>query len=205
MNTLKEKLLALVDTTASQAKGIIGDFNSMVNNIDWDTQLSVANEFIRNRKDSLTAKANDLLKDFSDLINQVKDNLTDFAVTVNYDESLGEKLEYEVKDGILKVEVSFKDEVTTRSNKTEVKIPDNCDVNSITKTVNKTAKTATIIIPKIFDKKDETPSDTKENEKEGKHETPASVSSKLAERLKSNVEKARLTRDSRGRFVRRTV
>ena len=224
MKTLKDKFLTLIDTTASQACGILDGFNTMVNEIDWDSHFDMANEFIREQKEKLTIKANELMNDFSELVKQVKNNLIDFSVTVAYDESIGEKLEYEVKkdeNGIasLAIEVSFNDENTTRSNKTVVKIPNNCDLEKVSKVINKSAKTATIIIPKIIKEQpsEQKPTNTvahktrktvhkkvadrsKENSEERNH-----ISSKLAERLKQNVEKAKLRRDASGRFVRREV
>lgn len=230
MKTFKEKLLALVENTASQARDFIGGFSTMVDEIDWDNHFNAANEFMRERKESLTAKANDLLKEFSDLVKQVKDNLTDFSITVAFDETLGEKLNYEVVKNedetfSLAVEVSYNDETTTRSNKTAVKIPQNCDLTKINKTVNKVAKTVTISIPKVIiepieeKKKEDLGVGTKKkkarkkaykkvvesvkNEETDTHEETTHVSSKLAERLKQNVERAKLRRDASGRFVRR--
>ena len=230
MKTFKEKLLALVDNTASQARDLIGGFSTMVDEIDWDNHFNAANEFMRERKEILTAKANDLLKEFSDLVKQVKDNLTDFSVTVPFDETLGEKLNYEVvknddESSSLVVEVSYNDETTTRSNKTSVKIPQNCDLTKVNKTVNKTTKTATICIPKVIieptkeEKNEDIGVGTKKKNARKKaykkvvenvksedtdtHEETTHVSSKLAERLKQNVERAKLRRDSSGKFVRR--
>jgi hypothetical protein len=224
MANFRDKLLALIDNTANQAKEMIGGFNTMVDEIDWDAHFNTATEFMREQKESLTAKANELLKEFSELVKQVKDNLTDFAVTVAFDESIGEKLEYTAENGVLKIEVSYKDDITTRSNKTEVKIPENCDVAHITKTVNATAKTATITIPKVLiepneEKKDNQPKEHTYKVRKGNKKTKTTVvaeektdeqtskhvSSKLAEKLQQNVEKARVRRDASGRFIRRNA
>lgn len=221
MKTVKDSLLSLIDNSANQARSLIDGFSTMVNDINWDEQFNAANEFIRSRKEVLNAKANELMKEFSDLVKEVKDSLVDFSVTVPYDESCGEKISYEVKkDGDVSnliVEVTFNDENTTRENRTVVKVPETCDVTKVTKTVNKVAKTATITIPKLVveptTKKEEVAPKRKAVRKKVKKvvETPteeaveAQVSSKLAEKLKQNVEKAALRRDAFGRFIRRKV
>ena len=113
-----------------------------------------------------------------------------------------------------------------RSNKTTVRIPQNCDLTRITKTVNKVSKTATIIIPKVVieptmekDAKENETSTASMRKKERKvtrkkvNEALASaenpevthLSSKLAEKLKQNVEKAKQRRDARGKFMRKDV
>lgn len=222
MKTVKDSLLSLIDNSANQARSLIDGFSTMVNDINWDEQFSAANEFIRSRKEILNAKANELMKEFSDLVKEVKDSLVDFSVTVPYDESCGEKISYEVKkDGDVSnliVEVTFNDENTTRENRTVVKVPETCDITKVTKTVNKAAKTATITIPKLVvesttPQKEAVVPKRKAVRKKAKKvvEAPteeaveSQVSSKLAEKLKQNVAKAALRRDAFGRFVRRKV
>ena len=109
--------------------------------------------------------------------------------------------------------MSYKDDTTTRTNKTEVKIPTNCDITKVSKTVNKLAKTATISIPKeVIEPTEEVKPNIKKARKklkkmvvETNEEEKAHISSKLAAKLKQNVEKAKLQRDSCGRFVRKVT
>lgn len=144
MKNFKNNFLRLIDNGAIQAKGLVESFNDLVESFDIEAQMEYFNE----RKNALLAKSNELFKDFSDLLKQVKENLTDFSVTIPYDESIGEKLTYEIVDGKLKVEVTYNDESSTRSNKTEVLIPENCDCEAISLTKNTVMRTATITIPK---------------------------------------------------------
>ena len=203
MKNLKDTFLTLIDNSANQAKSLVEDFNDIVNSFDWDAHF----DFINERRRDLIRKSGELFSDFTDLLKQVRDGLTDFSVTVPFDESIGEKLSYEVVDGKLEVEVTYKDERTSKSYKTSVVLPNNSDIEHITVTKNETLKTATIVVPKIpieipnvEEKKKKTVKKKKVEAEETEH-----VSSKLAKKLKQNVSKYDrvLNRDERGRFVRR--
>ena len=141
---LRDSMLSLIDSSASRAKSLVETINDTFEKIDFDSTM----HYLSEQRDSLVERGNSLLKDFGDLLKQVKDSLNDFSVTVPFDEELGEKLNYEVKDGKLIVEVTFEDETSNRSNKTVVAIPANCDTSKVNKTINKVAKTAVISIPK---------------------------------------------------------
>lgn len=141
---LRDKMLSLIDSSASQAKNLVDSINDTFEKIDFDSSMN----FLSAQRDSLIERGNSLLKDFGDLLKQVKESFNDFSVTVPFDEDLGETLEYEVKDGKLTVEVKFEDETQNRSNKTVVVIPANCDTSKVNKTINKVTKTAVISIPK---------------------------------------------------------
>jgi hypothetical protein len=157
-------------------------------------------------------------KTFDDLLKEVKNNLTDFEVTVPFDESLGEKFEYSIEDNKLTVKVSFEDENMVRCNSTTVNIPQNCDVEKLSKRYNNLAKTMTVIIPKTIvepsaeAKKEEeekpttgfklnktatTPKTTKKEETPEEHQ----ASSKLLKKFKENT----VRRAANGRFVKRTA
>ena len=220
MKDFKSKLLGLIDNGASQAKSLIESFNDVVDSFDMDAQIEYFNE----KKKELIKRGNELFGDFAELLKQVKESLTDFSVTVPFDESIGEKISYEVKDGKLEIEVSYADESQTRSSKTSVVIPTNCDLEQLSFTSNSTLKTATVTIPKkVIDpvkeeaaptekpkktvrkkaakkaaKKEETPSQSEE--------TMTHISSKLAQKLSQNGSKyaKMLKRGADGRFVRRT-
>lgn len=213
MGNFTNTLLALIDAGSSQAKGLIEDFNNVVDSFDMYEQF----ELFREKKNELIKKGNELFGDFNELLKQVKENISDFSVTVPFDETCGEKITYEVKDGRLVIEVSYEDETSSRSNKTSVKVPENCDLDNITLEKDALKKTATISIPKIITNKENATSDEKPKKTVTRKKTPkrdvenseastAQVASKLARKLKQNVAKysQTLNRDSSGRFVRRT-
>ena len=219
MKDFKSKLLGLIDNGASQAKSLIESFNDVVDSFDMDAQIEYFNE----KKKELIKRGNELFGDFAELLKQVKESLTDFSVTVPFDESIGEKISYEVKDGKLEIEVSYADESQTRSNKTSVVIPTNCDLEQVSFTSNSTLKTATVTIPKkVIEpiKEEAAPTEKpkktvrkKAAKKAAKEETPSQseetmthISSKLAQKLSQNGSKyaKMLKRGADGRFVRRT-
>ena len=220
MKDFKSKLLGLIDNGASQAKSLIESFNDVVDSFDMDAQIEYFNE----KKKELIKRGNELFGDFAELLKQVKESLTDFSVTVPFDESIGEKISYEVKDGKLEIEVSYADESQTRSNKTSVVIPTNCDLEQISFTSNSTLKTATVTIPKkVIEpiKEEAAPTEKpkkktvrkKAAKKAAEEATPSNgdetmtqISSKLAHKLNQNGSKYAkiLNRGANGRFVRRT-
>ena len=147
-------MLSLIDSSAQQARSLVESINDTFEKIDFDSSM----DFLAEKRDSLLERGNSLLKDFGELLKQVKDSFNDFSVTVPFDEELGEVLEYKVEGDKLTVEVKFEDETSSRSNKTVVVIPANCDTSKVNKTINKVTKTAVISIPKRV-------SEGKENEK----------------------------------------
>jgi hypothetical protein len=148
---LRDKMLSLIDSSALQAKNLVETINDTFGKINFDNHLS----YLAEKRDSLIERGNSLMKDFGDLLKQVKDSFTDFSVTVPFDEEAGETLEYSVEGDKLTVEVKFQDDNTVRENKTVVTIPENCDTSKINKTLNKVTKTAVISIPKKVDNKKE--------------------------------------------------
>ncbi len=219
MKDFKSKLLGLIDNGASQAKSLIESFNDVVDSFDMNAQIEYFNE----KKKELIKRGNELFGDFAELLKQVKESLTDFSVTVPFDESIGEKISYEVKDGKLEIEVSYADESQTRSNKTSVVIPTNCDLGQVSFTSNSTLKTATVTIPKkVIEpiKEEAAPTEKpkktvrkKAAKKAAEEATPSNgdetmthISSKLAQKLNQNGSKYAkiLNRGANGRFVRRT-
>lgn len=220
MKDFKSKLLGLIDNGASQAKSLIESFNDVVDSFDMDAQIEYFNE----KKKELIKRGNELFGDFAELLKQVKESLTDFSVTVPFDESIGEKISYEVKDGKLEIEVSYADESQTRSSKTSVVIPTNCDLEQVSFTSNSTLKTATVTIPKkVIEPIKEEAAPTEKPKKKtvrkkaakkaaeeatpsNDEETMTHISSKLAQKLNQNGSKYAkiLNRGANGRFVRRT-
>jgi hypothetical protein len=211
MANLKERLLGLVDISTRQTKNLLDSMNETINSIDWDAQVKTLTDM----KDSLLKKGNELLGEFNELMKEVKNNLTDFEVTVPFDEALGEKFEYAIENGKLTVEVSYKDETTERSNKTVVSIPQNCDVTKASTKFNGVTKTMTVIIPKTIVENEE-----KAEEEEKPHgfklrnsttpkkkvETPEEhqASSKLLKKFHESTGGS-LKRDGKGRFVKRNA
>ena len=219
MKDFKSKLLGLIDNGASQAKSLIESFNDVVDSFDMNAQIEYFNE----KKKELIKRSNELFGDFAELLKQVKESLTDFSVTVPFDESIGEKISYEVKDGKLEIEVTYNDETSSRKNSTTVVIPANCDLEQVSFTSNSTLKTATVTIPKkVIEpiKEEAAPTEKpkktvrkKAAKKAAKEETPSQseetmthISSKLAQKLSQNGNKyaKMLKRGADGRFVRRT-
>jgi hypothetical protein len=220
MKDFRNKLLGLIDNGASQAKSLIESFNDVVDSFDMNAQIEYFNE----KKKELIKRGNELFGDFAELLKQVKESLTDFSVTVPFDESIGEKISYEVKDGKLEIEVSYADESQTRSNKTSVVIPTNCDLEQVSFTSNSTLKTATVTIPKkVIEPIKEEAAPTEKPKKKtvrkkaakkaaeeatpsNDEETMTHISSKLAQKLNQNCSKYAkiLNRGANGRFVRRT-
>ena len=219
MANLKERLLGLIDNGAIAAKGLFDTMNETMNSIDWDAQFNS----LMDMKDSLLEKGSELLGEFNELMKQVKNNITDFEVTVPYDESLGEKFESKIEDSKLTIEVTFKDETSERCNKTTVIIPQNCDVEKMTNKYNSLNKTMTVVIPKVIVEP------KKEEEKRGytlkksaatpkkkvaapKEEESHQAESKLLKRFRENSRNARVVnaqtteampRGANGRFVKR--
>jgi len=148
---LRDKMLSLIDSSALQARNLVDTINDTFGKINFDNHLS----YLAEKRDSLIERGNSLMKDFGDLLKQVKDSFTDFSVTVPFDEEAGETLDCSIKGNELIVEVNFRDETTVRSNKTIVNIPDNCDTSNVKKTINKVTKTAVISIPKKVETKQE--------------------------------------------------
>ena len=151
MGTFRDSVLSLIDSSAQHAKNLVDTINDTFERIDFDSSMN----FLSEKRDSLIERGNSLLKEFGDLLKQVKDSFNDFSVTVPFDESLGETLEYSIDGDKLTVEVKFNDETSSRCNKTVVIIPANCDTTRVSKTINNVAKTATIAIPKVVEKNEE--------------------------------------------------
>lgn len=200
MNNLKKKFLSLVDDGVMQARSMFESFNDVINSIDWDAHLEKLNE----RKDALLTRGNDLLNDLNELFKQVKESVTDFIVSVPFDEASGEKISYEVKDGKLVVEVTYSDDTTERSNKTSITIPSDCDCDKLTFETDGNAKTATITIPKVVPMKEETTNEVEDNGG-ANEEVNEHISQRLSERIARNIDKRTMHRAPNGRFVRREI
>ena len=221
MGNLKEKLFGLIDSSASNAFNLINTVHEAIDSIDWDNQLKT---FV-SMKDSLVEKGNDFLKDFNELMKQVKETINDFEVSIPFDESEGEEFNYSIVDNKLVLEVKFKDNTSERLNRTTVIIPDNCDVEKLTTRYNNVAKVMSVIIPKVMmetlkdEGKDEKPSGYKLRKNVATPKKTVSkvegeehdAASKLLREFRKNVKKVTentvtegLPRAANGRFVKRS-
>jgi hypothetical protein len=117
-------------------------------------------------------------------------------VTVPFDESIGETLDYSIDGNKLTIEVKFNDETSSRSNKTVVIIPANCDTARVSKTINNVAKTATIVIPKVVEKNEEKENKAAEAAPR-QHRKPAGLRPRREPKAKVKPARAK-----NGRFVK---
>ena len=193
MGTFRNSVLSLIDSSAQRAKNLVDIINDTFEKIDFDSSMN----FLSEKRDSLIERGNSLLKEFGDLLKQVKDSFNDFSVTVPFDESIGETLNYYVDGNKLIIEVKFEDETSSRSNKTEVIIPANCDTTRVSKTINNVAKTATIAIPKVVEKNEE-----KENKAAEAAPRQRRKPAGLRPRRETPKAKVKPARAKNGRFVK---
>jgi hypothetical protein len=178
----RNKFLSAIDSTALRAKSLVNDISDSFESFDFDSQF----DYLMERKDALIERGNSFFKDLGDLFKQVKDCITDFSVTVPFDEASGEEYSYEINGNNLIIEVKFNDETSARSSTTTVLIPENCDLSKVSVSKDARTKSLTITIPKVIEKKVEAP-------KKG---------SKLAKKV--STAKPALKRDSKGRFVKQS-
>ena len=182
---LRSNFLCAIDRAAVRAKNLVNDLSDSIESIDFESQF----DYLLERRDALLEKGNSLIKDLGDLFKQVKDCITDFSVTVPFDEASGEKYSYDIIDGNIIIEVTFDDETSSRSNTTTVAIPENCDLNKVSVSKDTKTKSLTITIPKVVEKPKENEQPKKARKLVKKVETPA---------------KPALKRDSKGRFVKQS-
>jgi hypothetical protein len=190
MKGFRDSLLSVIDSSAKRAKDLVNSIGESIDNFDWDDQFDYLNE----KKNALFERGNSLLKDFGELLKQVKESFNDFSVTVPFDESIGEKLDFSVDGNKLKVVVTYEDETSSRSNETVVVIPANCDVNKVSKVVNSVTKTATISMPKVI-----TPGEEKEKEADAATRT---AKKRLSPKRPATAGKPKVKRAANGRFVK---
>ena len=184
----RSKFLSAIDTAATQAKSLVKGIRDSFESIDFDSQL----DYLMERRDALIEKGNSLIKDLGDLFKQVKDCITDFSVTVPFDEASGEKYSYDIKNGNITIEVAFSDETSKRSSTTTVAIPENCDLSKVSVSTDSKTKSLTITIPKVVEK-------PKESEKVDKPKKAR----KLAKKVETTSKPA-MKRDGKGRFVKQS-
>lgn len=124
----KEKFLAAIDKRSSQARDLMSDFNEILDDIDWETKFDELNQV----KKSLLRRGSALFDEMNDFLQEIKDSVTDFTVTIPCDTTQGEKYDYEIKENEwLVVTVSYDDGMTRKNNVTETKIPVECDIEKL--------------------------------------------------------------------------
>lgn len=139
----KEKFLAAIDKRSSQARDLMSNFNDILDDIDWETKFDELNQ----AKKSLLRRGSELFDEMNDFLQEIKESITDFSVTVPFDSTSGEKYNYEIKDNNwLVVTVSYDDGMTRKNNVTEAKIPQECDIEKLNVDVN--SNSLVITIPK---------------------------------------------------------
>lgn len=139
----KEKFLAAIDKRSSQARDLMSNFNDILDDIDWESKFDELNQ----AKKSLLRRGSELFDEMNDFLQEIKESITDFSVTVPFDSTSGEKYNYEIKDNNwLVITVSYDDGMTRKNNVTEAKIPEECDIEKLNVEVN--SSTLVITIPK---------------------------------------------------------
>ena len=165
----------------------------------------------------LTTKGKDLFNDLGDFVKEVHETMSDLEVEVPYDKA-NDSLKFTTEGGELTVEVTSND--GTRHNMVSTTIPKNAEVDKLTKSYDDEKKVLTFIIPKKKDIKaiknekvqkliksyeekrdalrEQLKSDIEKiNAETEKEEKPIAVESSTTE------DKAKPTRDSKGRFTAR--
>lgn len=212
----KKAMLSLLTDGVSKTANMMNELNTLISNIDFDQRL----EDLNKAKNSLIERGNRFMNDFSDFIKEATDSVTDFTVTVPYDGNRGEKVEYTIEGGNkLVILVTFESPTETKSSKHTFTIPSNCNIESLTETVDDTAKTVSITIPKLDAEEkelDPSPSDDggtiphyKEDSGEVENPSPSNsteegkINEELEKKIEANVSKVKrtFTRDTNGRFT----
>lgn len=139
----KDKFLAAIDKRSGQAKDLMSEFNSILNDIDWEAKFD---EFNKVKKD-LLRKGSDLFSEMNDFLDEIKETVTDFSVIMPYNVNIGEKYDYKITEGnILVVTVTYDDGMTKKNYVTEAHIPDTCDIELLH--LETTKDSLVITIPK---------------------------------------------------------
>ena len=142
----RKAMLSLLTDGVSRTTNMMNEFNALISNIDFDQRLDELNK----AKNALIEKSNRFMSDFSDFIKEATNSVNDFTVTVPFDGKRGEKVEYNIEDGNkLVVLVTFESDIETKASKHTFTIPSNCNIESLTETIDEDSKTITITIPKL--------------------------------------------------------
>ena len=213
----KKAMLSLLTDGVSRTTNMMNEFNALISNIDFDQRLDELNK----AKNALIEKSNRFMSDFSDFIKEATNSVNDFTVIIPFDGKRGEKVEYNIEDGNkLVVLVTFESDIETKSSKHTFTIPSNCNIESLTETIDDDSKTITITIPKLEAEENVNESassegvnaSTNEHASEAKGEETAqpstekeegAINDELEKKIEANVNKVRrkLVRDENGKFT----
>lgn len=213
----RKAMLSLLTDGVSRTTNMMNEFNALISNIDFDQRLDELNK----AKNALIEKSNRFMSDFSDFIKEATNSVNDFTVTIPFDGKRGEKVEYNIEDGNkLVVLVTFESDIETKASKHTFTIPSNCNIESLTETIDEDSKTITITIPKLEAEEnanESTPSEgvnasTNEHASEAKGEEATqpsaekeegAINDELEKKIEANVNKVRrkLVRDENGKFT----
>ena len=213
----KKAMLSLLTDGVSRTTNMMNEFNTLISNIDFDQRLDELNK----AKNALIEKSNRFMSDFSDFIKEATNSVNDFTVIIPFDGKRGEKVEYNIEDGNkLVVLVTFESDIETKSSKHTFTIPSNCNIESLTETIDDDSKTITITIPKLEAEENVNESassegvnaSTNEHASEAKGEETAqpstekeegAINDELEKKIEANVNKVRrkLVRDENGKFT----
>ena len=143
----KKSLCDLVDSSAEQTKKLINGIDAMFGMVDWDGHF----KSLKEKKDSLLQKGNSLMEEMNSFLSQVKESGDDYKVFIPYDKDGGEKIKYSIdpETRVLKVTVSFDDGQKTKTNITEMKIPEGFSIEDRTVVGKRSEKRVTFTFPKI--------------------------------------------------------
>ena len=224
----KKAMISLLNDGAKRTVDIMNEFNTFINDIDFDKRLDDLNKV----KSNLVERGNQLISDFSDFLKQAKDSVSDFKVTVPYDGERGERFKFKFEEGNkLVVFVTYESDNETKYLQHTFTIPANCVVEETMTVPDFGKKTMTIIIPKAVendetDHKDEAeqpssvnttdegkvhaepqPKENQANSSTEAHEDKPSddeeIDSVLEKKIEENVKKVKrmFVRDKNGRFA----
>lgn len=224
----KKAMISLLNDGAKKTVGMMNEFNTFINDIDFDKRLDDLNKV----KINLVEKGNQLINDLSDFLKQATDSVSDFKVTLPYDGERGERFKFKIEDGNkLVVFITYESDNETKYLQNTFTIPENCVINETMTVTDPEKKTMSIIIPKAVENNDAAPNEedeqsldanatdeTKsqvtephdeeptEHASEAHDEEPSNngeIDSILEKKIEENVKKVKrmFVRDKNGRFT----
>lgn len=224
----KKAMISLLNDGAKKTVGMMNEFNTFINDIDFDKRLDDLNKV----KINLVEKGNQLINDLSDFLKQATDSVSDFKVTLPYDGERGERFKFKIEDGNkLVVFITYESDNETKYLQNTFTIPANCVINETMTVTDPEKKTMSIIIPKAVENNDAAPNEedeqsldanatdeTKsqvtephdeeptEHASEAHDEEPSNngeIDSILEKKIEENVKKVKrmFVRDKNGRFT----
>ena len=224
----KKAMISLLNDGAKKTVDMMNEFNTFINDIDFDKRLDDLNKV----KTNLVERGNQLINDFSDFLKQATDSVSDFKVTLPFDGERGERFKFKIEDGNkLVVFITYESDNETKYLQNTFTIPANCVINETLTLPDPEKKTMTIIIPKAVENNDADPNEedeqpldpnatdetktqvtephdeeSTEHTSEALDEEPSNdgeIDSVLEKKIEENVKKVKrmFVRDKNGRFT----